>query len=682
MKLKFIFCMIWLCSLTGLYSQTLDIKPSLQLKGKYKSNKLWLRWVVYDQNQWYVGLTQGYVLKKYLITNEKKSLEWSKLIKPTTKSAWIRSTDSLSVEETMYDLLYLSNKELIDEMPQKADGSNYEYSTDEIKETRYLLSFWAANHHFQASLLQGIGYEDPDINRNQSYEYVLISNKDSSSLKFDPKSSVPAILPIRPEYHLDEVRTYLQWESKSRFDTYHSYQIEISSEGNHFLSLTSDQVNNYVDTKTEKGYRQYYYWQDSIYPGEMRWYRLRGMDYFGELNSPGPPLQIQYTTRIPSPLAIDYEQMDPGVRLNWFFQNDFESEISHFQIWVSDSIHGEKKLIQDHILRSQRTYDLASPAVTLFYYITLIRLGGGALSSFPIMVTPIDREPPTQPIHLSGHCDSTGKVFLFWPKHPAIDLEGYRVFKANAIHDEFSQVTVDLQNDTFYVDTIDLNNLNNFIYYKIAAEDHRGNMSTLSIPVAIMKYDTIAPTSPQIYRWSPEESSIKIDWYPSTSTDLKNTKLFRKQPGQSEWELLKLINSSQHENSFLDEEIQPDSVYIYSLVSEDQSGNLSEESEQVVARALGQLKFPPIESIEITYDSTTVNALLSWEYLVDPVSEYWIYKSEGNQPLTLQLTLDASIHSWVDSNLIKGKNYTYRIKALMQNGRDSYFSKAIILYTR
>ncbi len=674
-----LLCAIIIGGISFAHSQTIIVQPSLQLKGKFKSNKLWLRWVVYDQDQWYTGLSKGYTLKRFLIDQDRRAMEWSKHILPVSKQSWVRTRDSMSITETLYDLLYLSDEALIKEMPVKSDGSAYDYTVQEIRETRYLLSLRAANQNFQASFLQGVGYEDQDISRNRAYEYVIVADKDSFTLRFDPKSSAPALLPIRPEYQIDDVGTYLRWESKSRYDTYHSYQIELSKDGNRYTSISSDPVHNYVENKIEKGYRDHYFWHDSIYPGLHRWYRLRGMDYFGELNNPGPAIQIRYPVRIPAPIAIDYESTSQGVQLNWYFPVEFETQISHFQLWMADSSQGPKKLIQDQIIRTQRAIMIDAPTTTLFYSISLVRIEGNSINSFPIMVTPIDNTPPASPQNLMGYVDSVGQVYLSWPPIKARDLQGYRIFKANNIHDEYSQLTYEPIHDTIYTDSIDLNNLNNYIYYKIAAEDLSGNMSELSTPVEITKFDRIAPSSPQIYKWIPDEGSIQLYWHPSSSSDVKYTTLLRKSYSLATWEVLQSTEPSEKDNFFIDDDIHPDSLYTYSLITVDHSGNASDRSESVTARALGILKYPAIEQFKIVYDSSSVAALLSWSYPVDQVSEFWIYRSENTEPLTLLLTLDQVIHAWTDTNVGLGKTYTYRIKALMANGRDSYFSAAVLV---
>ena len=60
------------------------------------------------------------------------------------------------------------------------------------------------------------------------------------------------------------------------------------------------------------------------------------------------------------------------------------------------------------------------------------------------------------------------------------DLYGYRVFRANSKHEEFSQITVESVFYSHYTDTISLQTLTKKVYYKILAVDQRQNWSEFS----------------------------------------------------------------------------------------------------------------------------------------------------------------------------------------------------------
>ena len=681
--LKYFVVLTLFLSNLNLYGQTFEVNPTIQLKGKLKSNKLWLRWVMYDQAAWLQGISNGYTLKKYRVLGDNKTVEWVKKIRPVSKPDWPPSADSLTDIEGLYQLIYYSDQELIAELPKKLNGENFEYSKEEIKALRHIQCHLAANNSFQAAILQGIAYEDLELLNGAVYEYTLLTSKDSVSLRFDPKTTVTATLPPRMEYKLDEINLEFNWDGKERFDTYHGYVAEISLDGNNFVASTSGVLSNYSENALGENFREQFYWRDSVNPGSEAWYRLRGVDYFGEINNPGPILRIHQPIRIPNPVILDYQVLNRQAIINWYYEPKFEKELSHFQIWVSDSIGGAQKMVQDNIHRSQRSFQVDLDHTTKYYFIRLIRSEGNiSMGSFPIMVVPQDATPPAAPRWESAICDSTGQVSLNWFKNSEVDLHGYRVFRSNNLLDEFGQITLNTVPDSFHIDSISLDNLSPYIYYKIAAEDISGNLSVLSSVIKVARYDTIPPSPPQFYQWIPTEKSIELHWYPSSSIDVSSTALLRKPLHSDEWTEIKLIEASDTMNVHIDENLIQDSFYIYSLVCYDHAGNKSQLAEPITARSLAISRYPRMEDIRSKYDSTSNAIIFNWSYTPGPIAEFWIYRTHSASPITLLTTIEGVTRSWADYDIKKGTTYIYRIKALMQNGRDSFLSRPIVVETR
>jgi hypothetical protein len=63
--------------------------------------------------------------------------------------------------------------------------------------------------------------------------------------------------------------------------------------------------------------------------------------------------------------------------------------------------------------------------------------------------------------------DSTGRVVLHGEPNTEKDLYGYRVYRANFLSEEFSQVTVGPVPDTVFTDTINVRTLTRSVYYKV-----------------------------------------------------------------------------------------------------------------------------------------------------------------------------------------------------------------------
>ena len=89
-----------------------------------------------------------------------------------------------------------------------------------------------------------------------------------------------------------------------------------------------------------------------------------------------------------------------------------------------------------------------------------------------------------------------------------------------------------------------------------------------------------------------------------------------------------------------------------------------------------------MEDIRSKYDSTSNAIIFNWSYTPGPIAEFWIYRTHSTSPITLLTTIEGVTRSWADYDIKKGTTYIYRIKALMQNGRDSFLSRPIVVETR
>ena len=118
--------------------------------------------------------------------------------------------------------------------------------------------------------------------------------------------------------------------------------------------------------------------------------------------------------------------------------------------------------------------------------------GDGPLGT-PRMVQMVDSIPPAPPVGLSAKADTSGMVLLTWLPNDELDLFGYRVFRANSLHEEFSQITAESVYANCFTDTISLKTLTKKVYYKILAVDQRQNWSAFSEVLEVGRPDVVPP---------------------------------------------------------------------------------------------------------------------------------------------------------------------------------------------
>ncbi|MEL6988302.1 MAG: hypothetical protein AAGK97_10770, partial [Bacteroidota bacterium] len=106
-------------------------------------------------------------------------------------------------------------------------------------------------------------------------------------------------------------------------------------------------------------------------------------------------------------------------------------------------------------------------------------------------------------------------------------------------------------------------------------------------------------------------------------------------------------------------------------------GNESEPSTPLVLEVFDDGYRPPIESFKASYNRDNNKTLLEWDYTGKDLYEFWIYRAEADNPMTLFRTTDETARSVEDDLVKKDLNYRYTIKAKFKNGAETPFSEEI-----
>jgi hypothetical protein len=79
--------------------------------------------------------------------------------------------------------------------------------------------------------------------------------------------------------------------------------------------------------------------------------------------------------------------------------------------------------------------------------------------------------------------------------------------------------------------------------------------------------------------------------------------------------------------------------------------------------------------ISATPDRTARHTRLSWKYpSQNGLKGFQIYRSAGQEPITLYKMIPAGSDYFLDANMAIDTNYSYRLKAIYNDGRESSFS--------
>lgn len=658
-------------------AQYLDSLPNGFITGKWKNKSLNIRVVPLNALTWKD-------LNSYTVTFKVGNNLINRSLALTPRRTWPISRDSFSILTTSYKLNFDSDEMIISELPKDENGNVFSYTHTEIEAIRYLFNFLACNQDFSVAQLNGLGFVEIISETKPTIEYSIQSPRLILPLLIKDGILPPALKPPVPVYSISEQQILFEWPALPFFYQYYGFQLERSFDGKKYSLLNTGPIVNFHTGEKGSGFRSYFSFQDTLNHGKTMYYRLKGLDYFGGQSEAGDPLIIRMPKIIPAPLLTDFNLKVNTLQLNWELDTEYENDITGFNIWVADSVNGsDKKLLKSNVNKKARTVHLVSDAVnTQFYFIEAIRPDAPGKFSFPIMVSKSDSEPPSPPGQLFASMNDKGIVDISWSLSPEPDILGYRLFRSVDSLAEFALLSDTLLKNNFYTDTIALNTLTTRIFYRVAAVDQNYNLSKLSGIIGIQIFDTLRPSQPVFYQYTPLVSGILLKWYPSFSNDVRHTMLHKRHlDSASEWELIKTTPAMFSSDSIIDQNVKPGMLYEYSLTAVDHAGNQSLPSRPLVAKPLIPPFLPVIEIFKGEYNKEKDLVQLQWEYMESDILEYWIYKNKKEEAPSLFKQLSAALYQYEDKDILSNKEYTYYIKAIHQDGRESKLSKAVVIAT-
>jgi hypothetical protein len=352
-------------------------------------------------------------------------------------------------------------------------------------------------------------------------------------------------------------------------------------------------------------------------------YRFFGYTLFGE------KVQFAEVKAMPKdltppeqPFLHQPQHVKPNeVLVTWEMNPVPAPDLKGFYVARANKNEGEFKVLHEAILsKNTRTFtDTTFIAGQLNYYIVqAIDTANNISSSFPVSVTLIDSIPPAKPVILSGKIDSLGVVTITVEKNKEKDLMGYRLFKANSAEHEFSVIyegfvetdSLNQKIQTVFKDTVTLNSLTPFIYYKVKAMDFNYNQSEFSEVLIVARPDTIPPVTPVFTNVVITEKQIELSFVPSSSADVKQHIIYRKTDQKSPWEILRTYDSKL--NQFIDTNVTTGVTYYYTIRAKDNSGLFSGYASPVYGKPYDTGIRPPIENLNVKVDKK--NIILTWDY--------------------------------------------------------------------
>jgi len=649
---------------------------AISIRTRPTKNALSIRWATNKSILWEQTNGCGFMVERYTIKQDGKLLDKAlKIVLNTTPikakplAAWEPIVKNNSYAAIIAQALYGTEFEVTG----MRTGLTNVATQLRQQEQRFLLSMYAADLSFEAAEFAGWAFTDSTALKNNYYLYRIVPADEELAKKVQSIGSYTSLdmyeelpKPQKLNGTWGDKVVSLMWDCSLLSQTYIAYQIEKSDDGKSFKQMTNVPMMNMSDSKNLLH-------TDSLQSNDKSYYyRIAGVTPFGETGPYSDVMSgkgVVTNTSFPA-ITVAKVNEKTEVIIEWRFDEKSNALIKGFQLSRADDDCGVYKTVVANIPPTARRVIYTNPAPTNYFVIAAIPLNGKPLSSFSVLVQPIDSIAPAAPKGLTYKTDTTGVVVVNWEANTEKDLNGYYIYRSLTKEGEYNKLTDKLIKGISYTDTLNLRSLNKIVYYRLGAVDFRFNQSVFSNILEVKLPDVIPPTPPIITKFSPSEQGNNISWIRSSDTDVIKTRIYRAVGADSTILLTEISDVKQ--SMYTDKELQFGAKYKYSVAAVDEAGLQSKLSAAVTIKSIlaGEIT---ISSFNAERIANTNIVQLNWKVKTNKeLNEILVYKRENDNKMTIWKTLPTNASETTDSQVKIGSKYEYMLEIVPKNGKSIY----------
>jgi uncharacterized protein len=598
-------------------------------------------------------------------------------------------------EEELQTLINTSQDTVLTAIMQILYPNKENFSTFEgLENTGTLMSYLetitlgcnvlSSMNNFYADIL-GLRFVDKDINNEGEYIYKLDFYDDNGSIigNYYSISSTNLIEPSPIKIYRSS-ETYqsvgIYWNAVERMKDFFLYHVEKSKDNINYNRITDTPI-LHMTSQEEELATDYVFFTDSLENYDPHYYRIIGVTYFGEESKPSEPVRLQAIDDVPpsAPFLFQCITVDETVmNVRWSKDTlDFEPDFVGYNIYKGPTDDGPFYRLNEELIGKNETnfIDIYFKVdIETYYKVCAVDTAGNEGCSFSLSAFYRDTIPPAIPTGLIATIDSSGIVTLTWDENTESDLLGYFVFASNEPESDFVKITGDPITVNKFIDTLRLNTLTQYIYYKVASIDYTTNISDLSEWVRAARPDTIPPTNTIIISIEPQEQGNYIRWIASTMIDINRQEIERMSIENPEWR--KISELKPYEEEFVDFDYESGKKYAYRIKTYDHSGNFSYSVNEYAVNSWRRTRY---DAPHITIKTEEGSAVLSWKFDGPNPREIFIYRSKVEEPIRSFKKIEyENTDQWIDTSVIKNEVYKYMIRIKAEDGVLSGFSNEAI----
>ena len=669
------------------------LRVSLKLQARFQGDSIVLRWGLNNAFAWRKLNEIGYNIERLeLDANNKPETSFKRLnsipLKPWSEEEWKeRSAPSDNYAMIASKALY-SKTFIVTAGDKTKQGKNSATSVNTLsqaaagEEQRFIIAIMSGSFSQTAANGLGLRYVDKNVHKNTKYIYRVFAASSTPLFRSDTalfiietkKEFVNAAVQNLAVYEGDKIIS-LRWHDPEH---YAGYYIERSENGKTFTKLSD---NPYIQFAAEKNSKQDEFTYNDTIPVNYKkyYYRIIGISIFSEISVPSDMIPAEGRDRTPPEQPFIYKAEYKGNNtaiIDWAPYTS-SPDLKGFFISRGQDIKGPFNVLHDKIL-PPTTRSFTDNKVVVgglnYYVLTAVDTAGNIVTSLPRYVVTPDNIAPVKPTGLSGKIDLKGAVKLSWHQGKENDIDGYRIYRSNAIDHVFSPISSTIA-DTVFQDTITLRTLTKKVFYKIVAVDKNKNNSPYSDILELKRPDIVPPVAPVINNFFSGDRSMDFNWICSSSEDVVKQILYRRTKDQ-EWKVIAQLE--RNVNSYRDTLVERNNWYEYSLEAVDDAGLHSDKSFPLNVKVYDSGKRPAVQNLNVTKSSDGKSLQISWKY--SEKGDFWfiIYRSVNGKDMMTYKNLKADLHSFTDNNLTKG-SYQYSVKTVYKDGGESQIINSVPL---
>ena len=735
MKIVIIFLTIVLFNFGNIFAQS----GKINVFSHYADSNLCFRFGVDNYNDFKSVAIHGFTIKRItLIQNSDTLSQAQQLATQITlvnhllpkQEQWI--LDSLPASDfrnLLKEGLYSTGPDtnINFTTPRLVDAINF----DKQNQGRLFAILYAAEQNFNLAKAAGLGYIDQSAVTDRVYQYY-ISVEDSSGVnKINPvvinvstfqDDIFKQVQNLKAEGKPNNIE--LSWV-KTPDSRYSGYDIFRSADSINFSKIN---VIPFVHFKTADVTTNEVVFVDSVGPGVSYFYKVYGISPFGTYSESSLIVKAKSLYPRINNLVITIPEIESTmeeVQVDWQMDVTFNQDLQGFNVYRSEFYDGSYIKLNNSILQpfSRRFID-ANPLAIGYYFVDAIDLHDNVYLSTPKMVYLPDSIPPAAPEGLTARYFGNSKVELNWNSNVEEDLAGYRVEMSNHRTGTFIQITqkhITTNNYDYYTDP---NVVSDSIFFRVFAQDKRGNYSDRSLPFGCKRPDIVPPAKPDLSKAMATRDGIELGWSYSPTKSVTGYRLERKPAGTPTWTtVLSFPASNKHlympsdttEFNYLDTTKLEFRSYEYRFIAEETQSITSASGSLFVTPLPIVLSSQTIKNFKLDKEIETarpnpiiqeqINNLrkaegstrfsaamntqqhirLTWTYNLDPnLQDFQIFRAisgsgiilyrtitiaeaMGLDPATQQVVIDENMgmasFSILDRDLMTGRRYTYQVVA-------------------